>query len=63
MIRLSLRQRQSMWPETKNLEKLNPKGKSKIEFEKLLEAGYNTTYHTYLFHTEMESVYLLLWIW
>lgn len=32
----------------KILEKLNPTGKTKTELKKLLEAGYNITYHTHI---------------
>jgi len=41
----------------KIMERLNPGGKTKIEFKKLLEAGYNTTYHTHLYHTQNGNQY------
>lgn len=42
----------------KVLERLNPSGKTKIEFKKLLEAGYNITYHTHMYHTQNGNQYI-----
>src|SRR5690606_37031067 len=45
---------------TKNrkiLERLNPKGKVKITLKKLLEEGYNLTFHTHIYKTQNGSKY------
>jgi hypothetical protein len=41
----------------KTLEKLNPTGKVKISLKKLLEEGYNLTYHTHIYETQSGSKY------
>lgn len=41
----------------KIMEKLNPTGKTKIELKKFMEAGYNTSYHTHLYHTQNGNQY------